>query len=53
MAREELIIGMAAGLINIYCYFAPERRAAARAAAASTTHRRTTPKVGRNDPCPC
>jgi uncharacterized protein len=51
--REELIVGMAAGLINIYRYFAPHRRAAAHAAAASTTHRRTTPKVGRNDPCPC
>jgi uncharacterized protein len=51
--REKLIIGMAAGLINIYRYFAPHRRAAAHAASAGTTYRRMTQKVGRNDPCPC
>jgi uncharacterized protein len=32
-------------------YFAPLRLEAARARI--ETHRRTTPKVGRNDPCPC
>jgi len=51
--REELIIYMAAGLINIYRYFAPHRRAAPHAASAGTTYRRMTKKVGRNDPCPC
>jgi uncharacterized protein len=51
--REKLIAGMAAGLINIYHYFAPHRRAAAREARAGATYRRTTEKVGRNDPCPC
>ena len=51
--REKLITGMAAGLINIYRYFAPHRRSAAREARAGTTFRRTTQKVGRNDPCPC
>jgi uncharacterized protein len=51
--REKLITGMAAGLFNIYRYFAPHRRAAARGALASATYRRTTEKVGRNDPCPC
>ena len=51
--REKLITGMAAGLINIYRYFAPHRRLAARGAHAGSTYRRTTEKVGRNDPCPC
>jgi uncharacterized protein len=51
--REKLIIGMAAGLFNIYRYFAPHRRAAAHGARAGTTYRRPTQKVGRNDLCPC
>jgi hypothetical protein len=51
--RGKLITGMAAGLINIYRYFAPYRRAVARGALADATYRRTTDKVGRNDPCPC
>ena len=51
--REQLIAGMAAGLLHIYRYFAPHRRSAARGAGAVGTYRRTTKKVGRNDPCPC
>jgi uncharacterized protein len=51
--REKLITGMAAGLINIYRYFAPHRCSAARGTAVGSTYRRTTEKVGRNDPCPC
>jgi uncharacterized protein len=51
--REKLIITMTAGLIHIYRYFAPHRRAAARAAREGATYRRTNEKVGRNDPCPC
>jgi uncharacterized protein len=51
--REKLIITMTAGLIHIYRYFAPHRRAAARSAREGATYRRTNEKVGRNDPCPC
>ena len=51
--REKLITGMAAGLINIHRYFAPHRCSAARGTAVGSTYRRTTEKVGRNDPCPC
>src|SRR5215467_8686950 len=47
--REKLITGMAAGLINIYRYFAPHRRSAARGAHAGSTYRCSTQKVGRND----
>ncbi len=49
--REEIIAGMVAGLKRIHDYFAPHRRAMAHEAAA--TYRRSAPKVGRNDPCPC
>jgi len=51
--REKLIIGAAAGVISIHRYFAPHRRAAAREARESTTYRRTSRKLGRNDPCSC
>jgi uncharacterized protein len=51
--REKLIILMAAGLISIYRYFSPHRRSAALGLHAGSTYRRTTAKVGRNDPCPC
>ena len=49
--REQMIAGMVAGLKKIHDYFAPHRRAAANEAA--QTYRRSAPKVGRNDPCPC
>ncbi len=51
--REQLIVGAAAAVPAIYRYFASHRRLAARAGRESTTHRRTEPKVGRNEPCPC
>jgi hypothetical protein len=37
----------------IYRYFSSHRRLVARADRESTTHRRSEPKIGRNDPCPC
>lgn len=49
--RGKMVAAMVAGLKQIHAYFAPHRRAKATEAAA--THRRTVPKVGRNDPCPC
>jgi uncharacterized protein len=51
--REQLIVGIAASVPAIYRYFASHRRLAARAGRDRTTHRRSEPKVGRNEPCPC
>lgn len=51
--REDLVISLAAGVMGIYRYFAPHRQFAARTERERTTYRRTTPKAGRNDPCPC
>ncbi|HEV2702907.1 MAG TPA: UPF0149 family protein [Steroidobacteraceae bacterium] len=50
---EENVIHMAAGLARSYRYFSERRRAAAAFAPESSTVRRASPKVGRNDPCPC
>ncbi len=50
--REQLIRLMAVGLIQMYRYFEPHRRAGA-VQASRAAQRRTEPKVGRNDPCPC
>ena len=51
--REELLALMVEGLPEIFAYFEPERRAVAEAAASERPFRRSYPKVGRNDPCPC
>jgi uncharacterized protein len=51
--REELIISLAAGVMAIYRYFAPHRGFPAQADRERTTYRRSAPKIGRNDPCPC
>lgn len=51
--REQLIVGVAAGVTAIYRHFEPHRRLAARSARESATYRRALPKTGRNDPCPC
>jgi uncharacterized protein len=51
--REQLIVGVAASVPTIYRYFASGRRSAARMGGDNTTHRRSSPKIGRNDPCPC
>jgi uncharacterized protein len=48
--REKLIVGIAAGVTKIYRYFEARRLTPI---SESTTYRRITPKVGRNDPCPC
>ena len=44
---------MAAGAGRAYHRFREERRAAERASREAATMRRTVPKVGRNEPCPC
>jgi len=49
--REEVIAHMAAGLLVAYRYFRSHPQAGA--SACTSEHRRSTPKVGRNDPCPC
>ena len=51
--REQLLIGMSAGVMNIFKYFSEFRKFNARAAKQSGVVRRDTPKVGRNSPCPC
>ena len=49
--REDIKAHMAAGLVQAYRYFRAQRQVS------PGTHRseprRSTPKVGRNDPCPC
>jgi uncharacterized protein len=42
-----------AGMVRMYRYFRVERQVAARAEREATTVRRESPKVGRNEPCPC
>ena len=49
--REQLIAGAAAGMNRIYRYFKTQRLI--ETDSNPTTFRRTTPKIGRNDPCPC
>ncbi|MFZ1090794.1 MAG: UPF0149 family protein [Xanthobacteraceae bacterium] len=51
--REKLIIGAAAAVMRIYRYFQERIFAATYATGNSTTYQRVTPKVGRNEPCPC
>ena len=46
--REKAILHMAAGLVGAYRYFREHR-----VADVATEPRSSTPKVGRNDPCPC
>ncbi len=48
--REGLIVSMAAATKRLFDDLAIERRLAS---SASSTYIRSTPKVGRNDPCPC
>ena len=49
--REQVIAFMAAGLMNSYEYFRKEREGDLVVDTPET--RRSTPKIGRNDPCPC
>jgi uncharacterized protein len=51
--REQLIVAVAASVPAIYRYFASGRRLAARMGGDTKTHWRSSPKIGRNDPCPC
>jgi uncharacterized protein len=51
--REQLIVGMAASVPAIYRYFAAERKLDGQKLSSVRTFRRDTPKVGRNEPCPC
>ena len=52
-AREKLIVGAAAGVTGIYRHFKIQRLAEKELYGNATTFRRSMPKVGRNDPCPC
>jgi len=49
--REDIIAYIAAGLLGAYRYFRSQRQA--NAGTYRPEPRRSTPKVGRNDPCPC
>jgi len=52
--REKLIIGAAAGVMNIYRYFQTRHKSTETAFSPDVaTYRRFAPKTGRNDPCPC
>jgi len=51
--RKTLIVGAAAGMIKIYHYFEAQRLLENTLPDNMTTFRRTVPKIGRNDPCPC
>ncbi len=49
--REEVIVHMAAGVLQAYRYFRAQREVSP--GSHRSEARRTAPKVGRNDPCPC
>lgn len=51
--REDIIAGMAAGLLFIYRHYLSRRTPAAPRRMPPTTLRRNAARVGRNDPCPC
>jgi len=51
--REKLIVGAAAGVTGIYRYFEAQRLLEEHFSGNITTFHRITPKIGRNDPCPC
>jgi uncharacterized protein len=51
--REQLIVGIAAGVTALYRYFEPRQRMQADLGGGQATYRRTVPKIGRNDPCAC
>jgi uncharacterized protein len=51
--RDKLIVGAAAGVTRIYRYFQAKRLVQERMLGSAPTFRRTVPKTGRNDPCPC
>jgi uncharacterized protein len=51
--REKLIAGAAAGVMHIYDYFEASRLLESEPTRNETTFRRESPKIGRNEPCPC
>jgi uncharacterized protein len=51
--RERLIIGAAAGVMNIYRYFRERPAEEAFSLRDASPFQRFAPKVGRNEPCPC
>lgn len=51
--RETLIVGAAAGTTQIYRYFKAQRLPNKDPLGGTPTFRRTMPKTGRNDACPC
>jgi uncharacterized protein len=51
--REKLIVGAAAAATGIYRYFEAQCLVEKHQLDDATTFRRTVPKIGRNDPCPC
>lgn len=51
--RERLINGAAAGVMQIYRYFKARISVPELSIFDSQTYRRSEPKVGRNEPCPC
>ena len=51
--RDQLIAALVAGVMMIYRYFEPQRRAPNGIHRESETYRRKSPKIGRNDPCYC
>jgi uncharacterized protein len=52
--REKLLVGVAAGVTNMYKYFRTNQRSVEPSSLFEIgTFRRFTPKTGRNEPCPC
>jgi uncharacterized protein len=51
--REKLIIGAAAGVMNIYRYFRRQHVSPMPFGPGSSTYRRISPKTGRNELCSC
>jgi uncharacterized protein len=51
--RERLIVGAAAGVMNIYRYFRERPAEEAFSLRDASPFQRFAPKVGRNEPCPC
>jgi len=51
--RETLIVGAAAGMNRIYHYFEAQRLLGMEPLGNLSTVRRSMPKIGRNEPCPC
>ena len=51
--RETLIVSAAAGTTQVYRYFKTRRLLDNDPLGNMSTSRRTMPKIGRNDPCPC